>query len=319
MKKTYLLSVIVPVYNSSKYLKECLDSILNQTYSNIEVICVNDGSTDDSLSILEQYVQVDKRVRIIDQKNTGVGQARNNALAVVNGDYVAFVDADDFVDKNIYTKTIGSVNDSDVVIFGAKTNYNKKKVIKSGQYSCRRFDEKYNIKNLFAYHSVAWNKIYKREFLKNNNICFLTTRTGEDQLFSLKALLLANNVEVCREDLYIYRKEHSGTLSRSKNREDSSPIIITYQVEKFLSDINISTAKKCKILSKYILKAITWYSKTSATYSDTYFNELNQLLSFMQCRLERYWWNYFTLDRNDSYIVLKGKYILAKLIYKINN
>ena len=99
-----MLSIIIPVYNSEKYLEECLNSVLNQTLKDIEIICVNDGSTDNSLKILENIAAQDLRVRIINQENKGQGNARNAGLEAANGDYVGFVDSDDFISPDFYEK-----------------------------------------------------------------------------------------------------------------------------------------------------------------------------------------------------------------------
>ena len=94
------ISIIVPVYNTEPYLEQCLDSIINQTLEDIEIICVNDGSTDNSLSVLEEYASKDNRIKIINQENEGPGFARNNGLKSVNGEYVLFVDSDDWIELN---------------------------------------------------------------------------------------------------------------------------------------------------------------------------------------------------------------------------
>uniref|UniRef100_UPI003864C4B3 glycosyltransferase family 2 protein n=1 Tax=Methanobrevibacter sp. TaxID=66852 RepID=UPI003864C4B3 len=113
------VSVIIPVYNVEKYLKECLDSVCNQTLANIEIICVNDGSTDNSLAILNEYAQKDGRIKIISQENQGLGAARNRGLEDASADYVYFLDSDDYIELTTLEKLFNNAvsNSSDVVLF----------------------------------------------------------------------------------------------------------------------------------------------------------------------------------------------------------
>ena len=110
------VSVIVPVYNGEKYLTQCLDSIINQTLEDIEIISINDGSEDNSLSILERYASMDNRIKIISTENRGLGAARNSGLELATGEYVAFVDADDWIDKETYEQLYSKSASSDLVI-----------------------------------------------------------------------------------------------------------------------------------------------------------------------------------------------------------
>ena len=119
------ISVIIPVYNVEKYLSQCLDSILNQTFKDFECICVNDGSTDKSLAILQEYVNKDDRIKIINQENKGLSGARNSALKIVNGKYITFIDSDDFVTIDYLEKliNIAEKEDSDIVYCRHKMYY----------------------------------------------------------------------------------------------------------------------------------------------------------------------------------------------------
>ena len=104
--KAALLSVIIPVYNVEPYLEQCLDSVINQTYKNLEIICINDGSSDNSLKILEKYQKKDSRIKLINQKNKGLSEARNAGLDVAKGEYIAFVDSDDYLELNAYKEAM---------------------------------------------------------------------------------------------------------------------------------------------------------------------------------------------------------------------
>ena len=156
------ISVIIPVYNVEKYLSECLDSIVNQTLKDIEIICVNDGSTDNSLSILQEYASKDKRIKIIDKENEGQGYARKVGLDIVSGEYILFCDSDDkYFLNNVFEKLYFEMdkNKSDLMIFRFIRGNNKEsfklesdKPIKTSVF-------------IFALSFAPWFKIYKKSFL----------------------------------------------------------------------------------------------------------------------------------------------------------
>ena len=124
------ISVIVPVYNVENYLSQCLKSIINQTYKNLEIICVNDGSTDKSLMILKEYEKKDKRIKVINQNNKGLAATKNVGMKIATGDYITFVDSDDYIDLNVYEKCIESIikyNKPDIVVYQIHFEYLKNK------------------------------------------------------------------------------------------------------------------------------------------------------------------------------------------------
>ena len=217
-----LVSVIIPVYNVEKYLKHCLDSILTNTYKNLEVICIDDGSMDHSLNILEFYKKRDNRVKIIKQKNMGPSAARNKGLDLAKGKYISFVDSDDYISYNAYEilTLVAEKHKLDITIFGANvfphedvpdwiyrivdTHYHHYKDCKGGQIvfqepSCRPF---------------LWMHFIKRDlFEKPDRIRFdESMMLGEDQLFQLQYFPRAKNIMVIEDKLYNYRISRSGSL-----------------------------------------------------------------------------------------------------------
>ena len=174
------LSIIIPVYNIEKYISNCLNSILSQSFQDFEVICVNDGSTDNSLLELQKY-RNDERVIIIDKKNEGSGVARNSALAIARGEYVFFVDGDDWIEENSLQKMVDEADrlKTDILVFGGLSYYEDKG--QNGGYSANKLPKKYlnkvfNAKDIrkdiFKFPSTAWTKLYRREFLQKNDITF---------------------------------------------------------------------------------------------------------------------------------------------------
>lgn len=227
------ISVIIPVYNAEKYLCECLDSIINQTLRDIEIICIDDGSTDNSLNILTEYASRDNRFIIISQKNSGVGIARNLCLQKVSGEYLVFVDPDDWISKNTAFQQMydyAKQNDAEVVHFDnfeyieyfnkiKKVNFGKRikkhynyNLLKSPYYSWRTF--KNGCLRYLDWH--VWAFVYNTKFIKENGIEFSQSRYGEDQLFTNSAILLAKRIYYLNDYLYYYRLR-KGSLAHSKS------------------------------------------------------------------------------------------------------
>lgn len=212
------ISVIIPVYNVEKYLPRCLDSIVNQTFKDIEIICVNDGSTDDSSKILEQYAKKDKRITIITQKNSGPSSARNTGLKHARGEYIGFIDSDDWVDTNFYELLLKNIdmNDADIAIAGIKIvdgqtlglNSNKTLITKE-------LNQK--IKNLP--NGSVCDKLFKAGLFRN--IEFPIGRYYEDNIVLLKTIYYSNVVAFTNCVSYYYFINQSGTC-RTTNLEKLS-------------------------------------------------------------------------------------------------
>lgn len=205
------ISVIIPIYNGESYLKECIDSVINQTLKDLEIICINDGSTDDSLEILEKYAKKDKRLKIINQKNQGAPKAINNGFKIATGEYIGFVDADDWVDLNffetLYYEAIAS--DADIARTLYKYNWPDKEIEENHLNNLIR--EKNSKKELLGIndHSVVnWNAIYKRKFLEDNEINYYDNIYVYDVPFTTRATYFSKKtIPVVGNGFYHYRKE----------------------------------------------------------------------------------------------------------------
>ena len=188
MKK---VTVIVPVYNSEKYISKCLDSILEQTCQDFEILVVNDGSKDDSLKILEQYVEkYPSKINLINQENQGVAQTRNESIKRANGKYVMFIDNDDYLDKDYIETFLNEAErgDYDIVLGGYRRVTEKLEIIKEQKLE--------NVEWSKFIVMAPWAKIYKKEYLINNNIQFLKLNLGEDVYFNLKAMLMSKKIKI---------------------------------------------------------------------------------------------------------------------------
>ena len=204
------VSVIIPVYNVEKYLEECLQSVCKQTLKDIEIICINDGSTDKSGQILKDFAKKDKRIVLIEQENQGVSIARNNGIKVAKGEYIGFVDSDDWIDPDFYEKLYQSAKkfDTDIALAGHKSyideksgkekitvKYNKEKVITN-------FNRKMSSLELCG---AVWNKIYKPNLILENQVWFPEGRTYEDGIWNLHVFYLAKKICTVPKCFYHYR------------------------------------------------------------------------------------------------------------------
>jgi len=213
-----LVSVIIPVYNSERFLRQCLDSVVNQTLRDIEVICVNDGSTDNSLKILEEYSGVDKRIRVYTKSNEGKGaaSARNLGLENACGKYLMFLDSDDFFELDMLESLTARAEetDSDVVICGAKRFDNLTQKV-SGFYTSIKlelapqmpsFSYKDCKRDIFQISDViAWNKLFKKSLIHKYNLRFEPINISDEQYVSCVSLVLAERITVVDKKLVNYR------------------------------------------------------------------------------------------------------------------
>ncbi|MBZ9570445.1 glycosyltransferase [Methanobrevibacter sp. TMH8] len=290
------VSVIVPVYNSEKYLKECLDSLLNQTLTEIEVICVDDGSTDSSPEILEIYSKKDKRIKVITQENKDVGPAREAGLKIAVGEYVTFADNDDWFAIDAFEKLYinAKSNDSDVVIFkivfyySDNDSYTYPKSLNLEKYFEEDIDynnfvfKAKNIKeqvmnNLFA----PWFKFYRLEFLKSYNFYFKEKITYPDVPFHVQVLLKANKISFCPEYLYFYRRNHQESmLLISKDTPRIFDIFeVIDEVQSFLISNNLFESYELEFYEFKLQQINFWLLRCGKSYQDEYFLKSKEEIS----------------------------------------
>ena len=206
------ISVIVPVYNMEMYLRECLDSVLSQSLAEIEVITINDGSTDGSLSILREYEEKDGRVKVIDKPNEGVGKARNDGLNAVVGEFVAFMDSDDYYPNNSVLETLyRAARDNDVRIAGGrKVRLLTDGTVEKDTFSVEDFGLRFDAVGLTAYEDYQYDYgytqfIYERAMLVDGDIRFPAYKRFQDPPFFVRAMIAAGRFYVADCESYCYR------------------------------------------------------------------------------------------------------------------
>lgn len=231
---TPLVSIIVPVYNVELYLEQCLESIIQQTFSNLEIIVINDGSTDNSFKIIKEFSNKDSRFIIIDQENKGISSARNSGINISSGDYLMFVDSDDWIAPNTVEVLLSKIYDTDLVACSYNRAYVGKEIPRIFQFTGnvsnvsfqRRLvgliNEELNDPSQIDSLVTVWAKLYKSKLIKDHNIEFISTNeigTCEDLIFNLFYLEYCTNVYISNEPLYFYRKINLSSFT-SKYKSD---------------------------------------------------------------------------------------------------
>lgn len=262
-----LISVIVPVYNGEKFIEQCIDSITNQTLKDIEILIINDGSKDNTLNIIEIIAKSDSRIKILNQKNSGVSAARNNGISKSRGKYITFVDADDYIDKTMYEKMYKKAEEfnSDIVICNVNDVLNgNKKVslnLNEGIIDIRKLTESEFLSNeYFKLGTAVWHKIFKSNLIKENKIKFINYSevASEDTLFNYEAMLKAKRLYCIEEALYDY-KINENSLTKSKSAKEN-------MIKRCMNTVNIMSdfLSKNKIEGENFIDYITYWEFINA-------------------------------------------------------
>lgn len=262
MKNNPVVSVIIPVYNVEKYLEECIDSVLAQTYQNIEIILVNDGSTDSSGLICDRYAEKNSCISVIHKENGGQSTARNVGIEHADGKYIYFMDSDDILLSAALEKLyyVADENNADIVFFDAESfvddGYNmklKQSYIRNHTYLVQSGMKTFEQMQKNKEFSVSVPLLFFRsDFLKNSNINFCSGIYYEDMIFAFEIFCSAHIVSQCKEILYRrrYRSNSTMTSKKSKKYFDSS-VIVYRRVQDFSEKNNLINEKSVK---KYICR-----------------------------------------------------------------
>ena len=233
-----LVSVIVPIYNVEKYIEKCLKSIINQSYRNLEILLINDGTTDNSMEIVKKYIN-DKRIKIINQKNQGVSEARNNGLKNATGNYIMFVDSDDWLDFNCIEKCLNFLKEYEleVVLFPRKNEYIQSSIKKEQFFKTtilenklevekkilRRYFGLYNneLKRCLSIEELnpVWGKLYKRKVIANVRFKDINIIGSEDCVFNMEVFFSVKKAGYIEEVFYHYRKSNVESITRSYKKD----------------------------------------------------------------------------------------------------
>ena len=283
------LSIIICAYNGEDYIQECLDSVINQTLKDIEIICVNDGSTDKTLDIMNEYAKIDNRIKVINHENVGLAASRNRALEIASGEYVMFVDCDDYIrlDAAYLLYHYAADNDQDMLSFSGNNFYNDSKELLNNPYwNFEWMPKNFNLKKfnhtdcLHFMHKMAVSScltIYKRDFIKQNNIKFPDGLCFEDNVFFLKSLIQAKSCGILNEKLY-YRRIHSLSITQNWNSHFGDFLQITIIVLEYLKKSQINEQTFTNYVNLHLGILLNNFVKLNRTDKRTYIKDVKKIL-----------------------------------------
>ena len=282
-------SIIIPVYNVEKYLEQCLNSVLNQTFTDYEVICVNDGSTDGSLDILRSFAKKDARIQIINQKNGGLSDARNAGIQAAKGDYIFLIDSDDWITENALEVLSKNTENQDFIAFNGERFFEDGKIeipdkgISEPQLTGWEYYNKYVHQGRNFHFVCVVLRLYRREFLIENKLFFKKGIYHEDNLFTPICCYYAENIKIIPDILYIYRIRE-GSITQTPNQKriydivNSANDLAEFFIPKNIDKIaiyreiarmyfSVFVPPKNIVPDKEMRKQINWdYFKTVAQY-----------------------------------------------------
>lgn len=315
------ISIIIPVYNVEKYLRECLDSILAQTFQDFEIICVDDGSTDKSLEILQEYKRKDDRFVILQQRHAGAGAARNHGLKLAEGKYIQFLDSDDYFEptllEELYTRA--EKFDSDLTVCSSRKVDDSGNVTETGspnfpinidkvpmEQVFNREEFKDDIFSLFT--PVVWNKLIKKSFLDKNHLEFPKLTIYEDIAFMHSVVAYADSIVTFNKELINYRFNRPGSLVSTRSSHTIEAVKSCIYLGEFLNSRNL--------LPEYenaYKKAFINHIRAEISYCND--NEYKEFLKEFKTLLPNDWQNYQSALRKD-YITPEylGKFIGNKKV-----
>ena len=260
MENIVKLSIIVPVYNSEKFLNKCIESLRNQTIKDIEIILINDGSTDGSLEICKEFAQKDSRIKVFSQENSGQATARNVGLDNAAGEYITFADADDWVDNDYYEKLMDTAirHNADVScasIIRERKNSNKYRILYTEEKEYVNPQEKIDITRC-PDMCYVWNKVYRASFLKNINLKFVYGRYCEDIDFVTRAVYFSNKIVTVPNTYYHYWVNTNSTVKTmmKSDKKRADYIFAKGNMIRFFEEHNLKTKSYYLIKEKRIIK-----------------------------------------------------------------
>lgn len=307
-----LVSVIVPVYNSELYLSKCLESILYQTYSNLQIICINDGSNDQSGEILNLFQKNDERIEVYTTTNEGASSARNKGLEVSSGEYICFIDSDDWLDKNMIELEVNEAlkNDSDLVMANVVNVYSKKTIVNS-VYGCKRTFDETNINELRQRfvglddgelkrpESIDWlsclhGKLYRRDVVVEKKLRFdKNLIVGEDTLFNIQYVMSIKKANFIPFLLYYYRKSNKLAITQRYKPD----LFDTWKLLFQRIDDSINTDEyEVRLRNRRVL-SIIGLSVNEMRADDTFVIICKRLRGFLDSDLYSEVYNHFNISR----------------------
>ena len=318
MKRDVKVSVIIPVYNAEKYIGQCVDSVLAQTLQEIEVILVNDGSADGTLEIMKKYQKQDSRVRVIDQENQGPAVARNVGLHQSVGEYLAFLDADDFFAPQMLEELYeGCVsNDADVSVVRSKEYDEQTRICSDMKWSIK--EEFLPECNPFTYHDIpdhifntmkgwAWDKLFSRRMIEEHHLEFQNLRSSEDMLFVYMSLVYAKGIYVIDRELAYHRVNVHTSVSSTREQTWKCFYIALSQMQDDLMAAGIYDEVK-KSFINWVAEFTTWQMVT--------FRDRRVFMEAYALMHEEGLKRFGVMEHGEDYFHVKYEYDFCKFLYE---
>lgn len=309
------VSVIVPVYNVEKYLEKCLDTLAHQTLDEMEVLIINDGSLDNSQKIIDKYVKKYSNMKSFQKKNGGLSDARNYGLKYASGEYIAFLDSDDYVSLDMYEKMYWKAKekDYDLVVCDINYLYPDKTIRVNSGISRDTFD----VKKIYPYiHPAAWNKIFKRELFQNN-IYFKKGVWFEDVEFIYRMLPYIKSIGVIHE-AYNQYVQREGSITNTVNEKIYDYLSNMNGIVAFYKDNGFYSEYKKEIEYVYVRYLYATFIKSMMRYDyKEYLKALDIVIENVRKTFPHYRRNkYFYQNLKGYYLIFFNK-IIAKIVYKL--
>lgn len=316
------ISVIIPVYNAEKHIRRCIDSVLKQSYNNWQMILVDDGSKDQSLEICLEYANMDNRIHVIHQENKGAGAARNVGITHASGEYVVFIDSDDYIEKDYFL--LLSTHDEDIVFIDVQNVSDDGKVIRKDFMSCNSNLSKDTILRRQMTGCIHWGgvrKSVKLVLLKEYNIKYTSHKIGEEALYSFEILYYANNFGFICSPLYNY-VQREDSLSHSKVDDPWGGAAIS--IKEKIIELGIYEDYADSV-NAFLLSAAAVSSKCLAnnySFSD-YLNHICECRNNVISKLDQS----YQIDKKNmnlkakliGELLLKGQYFVIWILVKISS
>jgi glycosyltransferase involved in cell wall biosynthesis len=328
-----IISVIIPVYNVEKFLRKCLDSVLTQSMEEFEVLLINDGSTDESSKICEQYAEQDQRFKVFHTKNSGPSKARNFGIQKAVGEYIMFIDADDYLDQDTFNTVWNTIEkaSTDLVVYPF---YEKKEDLVEKRevnecYFDNRVDKANFLKKVWITDemlSSTWNKLYKAEIIKQNNIVFNEDfLIAEDYLFNLNYIDVVDNGVSINTPLYYYIRHDNSISSRVIYNKYEIALTVYKESLKLLEKYNIKESNCINKIQREFATAVVraMFETTKPGYNRNLFEKLREINRYMSdIEIRALFSSYFDFSMFNNLVIFCMKYkqgILFYLIFRIRN
>lgn len=338
------ISIIVPVYNvEESFFRKCIDSLINQTVADIEIILINDGSTNNSPQLCDQYAKKDSRIKVFHQENQGVSVARNKGISEATGEWITFVDPDDWVELDMCEKLINNLKDGnyDILVFSYFEVYENRinKILWGKQKSYDLAQNEYEIlqnnilsynKNFMpSYFGAVWGNLYRRKFIIDNGISFIPGLTkAQDAVFNLYALEYAKKIKYLNEAMYYYRHNESSVCYKYNPNIDEPLIRLLNSIKEFI-DVSGKNTSEVFISAYYQKVLVTLIENLKLNYfhqNNKIKNSVNkQNLNNLILKYPYYSMlnniDFKTLSYKKKliiYLIKSKQFYLLKLLFKVN-